>query len=140
MSLEEIITHDNTEDCVACRAQDIVAQILVPAAAAWEATSALPHFSLAIHGAVLVLSGPGLRAEAGESGLPLEVIEYRAVREAAADVAKNFGGSERKAFRVIAGIVSRFGGWEATVWAMLAFAAAGAACGAALGWIEKHRR
>jgi hypothetical protein len=55
MSLEEIITHDNTEDCVACRAQDIVAQILVPAAAAWEATSALPHFSLAIHGAAGLL-------------------------------------------------------------------------------------
>jgi len=55
MSLEEIITHDNTEDCIACRAQDIVAQILVPAAAAWEATSALPHFSLALHGAAGLL-------------------------------------------------------------------------------------
>jgi hypothetical protein len=55
MSLEEIITHDNTEDCVACRAQDIVGQFLIPAAAAWEATSGLPHFSLALHGAAGLL-------------------------------------------------------------------------------------
>src|SRR5436305_11709629 len=78
---------------------------------AWLAKRGVPEVraALAIHGAVLVLSGPGLRAEAGESGLPLKVIEYRAVREAAADVAKNFGIKERKAFRVIAGIVSRYG-------------------------------
>jgi MFS transporter, DHA1 family, inner membrane transport protein len=40
----------------------------------------------------------------------------------------------------IAWIASQFGGWEATLWAMLAFAAAGAACGAALSVIEKPRR
>ena len=40
----------------------------------------------------------------------------------------------------IAWIASRFGGWEATLWAMLAFAAGGAACGAALSMIEKPRR
>jgi cyanate permease len=39
----------------------------------------------------------------------------------------------------IAWIASRFGGWESTLWAMLAFAAASAACGAALGIIEKRR-
>ena len=39
----------------------------------------------------------------------------------------------------IAWIASRFGGWESTLWAMLAFAAASAACGAALGVIEKRR-
>jgi MFS transporter, DHA1 family, inner membrane transport protein len=39
----------------------------------------------------------------------------------------------------IAWIASRFGGWEATLWALLAFAAVGAACGAALGVIEKRR-
>ena len=55
MSLEEIITHDNTDDCVACRAQDIVGQFLIPAAAAWEATSGLPQFSLALHGAAGLL-------------------------------------------------------------------------------------
>src|SRR5207248_7084782 len=40
----------------------------------------------------------------------------------------------------IAWIVSRYGGWEATLWAMLAFALGGAACGIALGRIEKRRR
>jgi hypothetical protein len=55
MRLEEIITHDNTEDCVACRAQDIISQALLPAAAAWEATAGLPQFSLALHGAAGLL-------------------------------------------------------------------------------------
>lgn len=65
--------------------------------------------ALAIHGAVLVLSGPGLRAEAAEANVPLEVIEYRAIREAAADVARNYGLDPRQAFRVIARIVARYG-------------------------------
>ena len=39
----------------------------------------------------------------------------------------------------IALIASRFGGWEATLWVMLAFAGGAAACGVALGRIEKHR-
>jgi MFS family permease len=39
----------------------------------------------------------------------------------------------------IAWIASRFGGWEATLWVLLAFAAIGAACGAAIGVIEKQR-
>jgi len=38
----------------------------------------------------------------------------------------------------IAWIASRYGGWEATLWAMLAFAAAGAACGGALVAIENR--
>jgi len=40
----------------------------------------------------------------------------------------------------IAWIVSHYGGWEATLWAMLAFALAAAACGVALGRIESRRR
>ncbi|HEX7052919.1 MAG TPA: MFS transporter [Burkholderiales bacterium] len=39
----------------------------------------------------------------------------------------------------IAWLASRFG-WQASLWALLAFAAAGALCGAALGRIEKRRR
>jgi cyanate permease len=39
----------------------------------------------------------------------------------------------------IAWIASRFGAWEATLWALLAFAAIGAACGAAIGVMEKQR-
>jgi DHA1 family inner membrane transport protein len=40
----------------------------------------------------------------------------------------------------IAWLASRFGGWQASLWALLAFAAGGAACGFALGRIEKRRR
>lgn len=78
---------------------------------AWLASRGVPEAvaALAIHGAVLVLSGPGLRAEACESGVPLEVIETRAAREAAADVARNFAIDERRAFIVISGIVARYG-------------------------------
>ncbi len=65
--------------------------------------------AVAIHAAVLVLSLPGLRAEAEETGLPLEVIENRAVREAAADVAQNYGVAERRVANVIARIIARYG-------------------------------
>src|SRR5438093_12431580 len=57
--------------------------------------------AVAIHGAVLVLSGPGLRAEAAEQGVPLEVIEYRATRAAADDVARNYGVNINRATRRI---------------------------------------
>ena len=65
--------------------------------------------ALAIHGAVLVLSMPGLRAEAAEEGLPLEVMEQRAIREAATDVASNFGVPPVKAMRILSKIVARYG-------------------------------
>jgi len=50
-----IVTHDNTEDCVACRARDLVAQALLPAAAAWESSGGLPRFAVALHGAAGLL-------------------------------------------------------------------------------------
>src|SRR5438105_12667131 len=62
--------------------------------------------AVAIHAAVLVLSLPGLRAEAEETQLPLEVVEHRAVREAARDVAQNYGVNERRVANVIAGIIA----------------------------------
>lgn len=65
--------------------------------------------ALAIHSAVLILSGPGLRAEAAESKLPLEMVEYRAIREAAADVAHSYGIKECQAYGVIGKIVARYG-------------------------------
>src|SRR3954451_5761962 len=52
-------------------------------------------------GAVLVLSAAGLKAEAEEESVPLEVVEFRAVKAAAADVAQQYGLSERKALRRI---------------------------------------
>jgi hypothetical protein len=64
--------------------------------------------AVTIHGAILVLSGPGLRAEAEEQGLPLEVVEYRAMRAAAADVAKNYGVSEQRAARRLSTLVAAY--------------------------------
>src|SRR5690348_5696301 len=59
---------------------------------AWLANQGIPEVeaAVAVHGAVLVLSGPGLRAEAAEQSLPLEVVEYRAVRAAAGDIAEHY--------------------------------------------------
>src|SRR5438105_10218664 len=65
--------------------------------------------AIAIHAAVLVLSLPGLRAEAGDANLPLEVIEYRAVREAALDVASSYGLNERQIAHTIACLVAKYG-------------------------------
>src|SRR5437588_316801 len=64
---------------------------------AWLAKRGVPaaRAALAIHGAVLILSGPGLRAEAIEAKIPLEIVEYRAIREAAADIATNYETDER---------------------------------------------
>jgi len=75
---------------------------------AWLARQGIPELeaAVAVHGAVLVLSGPGLRAEAAEQSLPLEVIEYRAVRAAAADIAENYGISERRVTRRISALVA----------------------------------
>lgn len=67
--LEVIVTHDSTEDCVACRAQSVVMQALLPAAAAWEATAELPQYSIALHGAA------GLLGSMLEGGVPREEID-----------------------------------------------------------------
>jgi hypothetical protein len=75
---------------------------------AWLANRGISDVDAAVtvHGAVLVLSGPGLRAEAQEEALPLEVVEFRAVRAAAADIAQHYGVSERKAIRRICDLVA----------------------------------
>jgi hypothetical protein len=77
----------------------------------WLMARGVPEMraALAIHGAVLVLSMPGLRAEAAEEGLPLEVMEQRAITEAATDVASNFGVPPVKAMRILSKIVARYG-------------------------------
>ena len=40
----------------------------------------------------------------------------------------------------LAWLAAHYGGWGATLWAMLAFAAGGALCGSALARIERRRR
>jgi hypothetical protein len=76
----------------------------------WLTNRGVPELraALAIHGAVLVLSAPGLRAEAAEKRLPLEIVEYRATREAALDVARNYDISEQRAMQAISAIVARY--------------------------------
>ncbi|MFO0877208.1 MAG: hypothetical protein U0840_07515 [Gemmataceae bacterium] len=76
----------------------------------WLANRGFPELdaAMAVHAAVLVLSGPGLRAEAEEESVPLEIVEYRAVRAAAADVAENFGVSERNATKHISLLVASY--------------------------------
>ena len=77
---------------------------------AWLANRGYPELdaAVAVHGAVLVLSGPGLRAEAEEESVPLEVVEFRAVKAAAADIAEHFGVSERRATKRISSLVACF--------------------------------
>jgi hypothetical protein len=65
--------------------------------------------AVAIHAAVIVLSLPGLRSEAQESNLPLEVLEFKAVREAAHDVAQNYGMAKGRAVAAISRLVARYG-------------------------------
>ncbi len=65
--------------------------------------------ALAIHAAILILSSPGLRAEAAESGVPTEIIEFDAIREAAEDVSRNYGIEFRKAVQIISKMVARYG-------------------------------
>ena len=65
--------------------------------------------AVAIHAAVIVLSLPGLRSEAKESNLPLEVLEFRAIQEAASDVAQNYGMSASLAVKAISRLVARYG-------------------------------
>ena len=78
---------------------------------AWLAERGIPEVraALAIHAALLVLSRDGLRAEAAERSLPLEVVEHRAVLEAAADLERNYGMEQRKATHKIASLVARYG-------------------------------
>ncbi|HTU19850.1 MAG TPA: hypothetical protein VMG10_17440 [Gemmataceae bacterium] len=77
---------------------------------AWLANQGIPEVeaAVAVHGAVLVLSGPGLRAEAAEQSLPLEVVEYRAICAAANDIAEHYGVSEQRATRRLANIVAYY--------------------------------
>ncbi len=77
---------------------------------AWLANQGIPEVEAAItvHGAVLVLSGPGLRAEAAEQSLPLEVVEHRAIRAAAGDISEHYDISERRATSRLTSLVAYY--------------------------------
>ncbi|HZT79793.1 MAG TPA: hypothetical protein VFA26_06215 [Gemmataceae bacterium] len=78
---------------------------------AWLAERGVPEAeaALVIHAAVLVLSGPGLRAEASREGVPLEVVERRAVWAAAREVADSYEISQHRATRQLSAILARYG-------------------------------
>jgi hypothetical protein len=65
--------------------------------------------AVAIHAAVIILSQPGLRAEAYDNQLPFEVIETRAIGEASQDVSTTYGMDRRRAAEAIARLVARHG-------------------------------
>jgi|SRR6516165_4126660 hypothetical protein len=64
--------------------------------------------AVAIHAAVLVLSRPGLRADAAECGTPFEIAEFHAVRDAAADLARNYDISHSRAASMLAKVITRY--------------------------------
>jgi hypothetical protein len=70
---------------------------------------AVARAAVAIHAAVIVLSLAGLRSEAQESNLPLEVLEFRAIREAAQDVSQSYGMDRLRALNAISRLVARYG-------------------------------
>jgi hypothetical protein len=78
---------------------------------AWLMTRGISEVraAMAIHAAVLVLSRPGLRADAVENGIPFEVAEFQAVRDAAADLARNYEVSETRALRRLAKVIAQYG-------------------------------
>jgi hypothetical protein len=64
--------------------------------------------AIAVHAAVLVLSGPGMRAEAAEVGLPLEVIEHRAIRTVADEIAENYEVDQARVMSKITAIMAQY--------------------------------
>ena len=72
IDLEPLLQHDMSDDCPVCRAQDVVALTLIPAAASWELASDLPRFSVALHGAAHLLGamiGEGVKRGEIEAAL-----------------------------------------------------------------------
>ncbi len=65
--------------------------------------------AVAIHAAVIILSQPGLRAEAFDNQLPFEVIENRAIAEASQDVAVSYDVDRGRAAEAIARLIARHG-------------------------------
>ncbi len=85
--LDHLTQHDLSDDCDVCRAQDVVAMALLPAAAAWEADNGLPRFSVALHGAAELL-GAMMR-----DGIARDVVEA-ALAEVLDDIALGIAEDE----------------------------------------------
>ncbi len=92
--LDQLVDHDHSDNCPVCKAQELVAVALIPAAAAWELHNELPRLSVALHGAA------GLLGAMLEEGVPrndvddkLRVLLDDIEREIAED--KAMGGPPR---------------------------------------------
>jgi hypothetical protein len=86
--LDHLTQHDMSDDCLVCRAQDVVAMALMPAAAAWEVDNGLPRYSVALHGAAELLGAmlqDGVAREAVEAALAelLDDVELRMAEDGA---------------------------------------------------------
>ena len=86
--LDHLVEHDMSDDCLVCRAQEVVAIALMPAAAAWEVDNGLPRFAVALNGAAELLGAllqDGLAREAVEAALSglLDEIELRIAEDGA---------------------------------------------------------
>ncbi len=86
--LNKLVEHDLTDDCPVCRAQQMVAVALLPAVAAWEQSTELSRFSLALHGAAELLGAmleEGLSREEVEEAVSqlLDEIEQRIAEDRA---------------------------------------------------------
>ena len=89
---------------------------------------------------VLVFSScSGVIPAAAFSGVPVHARSPRHVGTSNGLVMQSSQASQFVAPILLAWMASRFGSWGATLWAMLAFAACGAACGFALEIIEARR-
>lgn len=77
---------------------------------AWLANQGVPDVeaAIAVHGALLVISGPGLKAEAHEQKIPLEIVEWQAVATAAEDIAENYNASVLRVVKKLSTLVSRY--------------------------------
>ncbi|MCI0641872.1 MAG: hypothetical protein L0Y72_11240 [Gemmataceae bacterium] len=65
--------------------------------------------AIALHAAVLVLSQPGLRSEAADAGVPLEIVERRAIQEAASYVAADYQLPPGRIAQAIGFLVAKYG-------------------------------
>ena len=54
--IKKILAHEYSDDCMVCRAHDVVAFSVVPAAAAWETANELPQYSVALNEAAQLLA------------------------------------------------------------------------------------
>jgi hypothetical protein len=85
-------------------------ELLLAQQHAWLANRGVDEVEAAeaIHGAVLVLSAPGLKAEAVEQRVPLEMVEYQAIHSAAVEIARTYSVSRRRTVEHLSKLVAAY--------------------------------